>query len=142
MPEKSPKHSFRVVFRGEYGYSKLNYPFFGEDATDKINSITFRAGFCNTWYHWDHGQRNRTQYIRDSWGKDAQLAMGDPGAHTNYVHLYLNGIYWGLYNPTERIDDDFGEAYLGGNKEDYDVIKDYTEPLEGNLDAWNEMVSL
>ena len=25
-PEKSPKHSFRIVFRSEYGPSKLNYP--------------------------------------------------------------------------------------------------------------------
>jgi hypothetical protein len=26
VPEKSPKHSFRLVFRSEYGPSKLDYP--------------------------------------------------------------------------------------------------------------------
>ncbi len=31
-PEKSPKHSFRLVFKNEYGPTKLRYPFFGDDA--------------------------------------------------------------------------------------------------------------
>jgi hypothetical protein len=34
------------------------------------------------------------------------------------------------------------ESYLGGNEEDYDVIKDYTEIVDGNLDAWDQMMTL
>ncbi|MBN1182969.1 MAG: lamin tail domain-containing protein [Bacteroidales bacterium] len=139
-PEKSPKHSFRVIFRDEYGPKTLNFPMFGEDATTSFNTIVLRAGFCNAWYHHESSQRNRAQYTRDAWGKDAQLDMGHVGAHSKFVHLYVNGMYWGLYAPTERMDRRFAASYFDGEEEDFDVIKDYTEPVDGNLDAWNAMM--
>ena len=43
--------------------------------------------------------------------------------HGKYVHLYLNGLYWGLYNVHERPDDSFADEYYGGDKDDYYVIK-------------------
>jgi hypothetical protein len=141
-PEKDPKHSFRLVFKSQYGPPKLDYPLFGDDAVSSFNTITLRAGFGNTWTHWHHSERVLAQYERDVWGKDTQLALGHPSGHGCYVHLYLNGIYWGLYNPTERIDREFAVSYLGGNDADYDVIKDYTQLVDGNTDAWNRMMSL
>ncbi|MFC2137805.1 lamin tail domain-containing protein [Bacteroidota bacterium] len=140
--EKSPKHSFRLIFRSEYGPTKLNFPIFGEDAASSFNNFSMRAGFCNTWIHHATDQRDRAQYIRDSWGKDAQLALGHVASHNNFAHLYLNGIYWGLYNPTERLDKDFAAAYLEGSDEDFDVIKDYTEVVDGEITAWNNMMTL
>ena len=68
--------------------------------------------------------------------------MGHLSGHGRYVHLYLNGLYWGIYNPTERIDREFGVSYLGGDDADYDVIKDKTEVIDGNISAWNRMMSL
>ncbi|MDZ7261251.1 MAG: chitobiase/beta-hexosaminidase C-terminal domain-containing protein [candidate division KSB1 bacterium] len=141
-PEKSPKHSFRLVFKSKYGPTKLNYPLFGDQAVSSFNTITLRAGFGNTWHHWSASERKYAQYIRDVWAKDTQLAMGHPAGHGRYVHLYLNGIYWGVYNPTERIDKEFAADYLGGNADDYDVIKDYSEVVDGNKIAWNKMMSL
>ncbi len=143
LPEKSPKHSFRLVFKSQYGKTKLEYPLFDEEgATDRFNTITLRAGFGNTWCHWTPEERERAQYLRDSWTKDTQLAMKQISAHNRFVHLYLNGLYWGLYNPSERLDREFMESYLGGDENDYDVIKDYTEIVDGNLDAWNRMMYL
>ena len=68
--------------------------------------------------------------------------MGHPAGHGRYVHLYVNGLYWGLYNPTERLDREFAESYLGGDDMDYDVIKDYTSVVDGSIDAWNRMMTL
>ena len=48
--------------------------------------------------------------------------MGDTDGHATYVHLYLNGLYWGLYNPVEKTDDGFAEIHYGGDKTEYDVI--------------------
>ena len=141
-PEKSPKHSFRLVFKSKYGPPKLNYPLFGDDAVTSFNTITLRAGFGNSFIHWSHGERRRAQYVRDIWAKDTQLAMGHLSGHGRYVHLYMNGIYWGIYNPTERIDREFATSYLGGDDVDFDVIKDYTRVVDGNLSAWNKMMSL
>jgi len=141
-PEKSPKHSFRLVFKREYGPTRLNYPLLGDDVATEFNTITLRAGFGNTWNHWKHSERKIAQYLRDVWAKDTQLAMGHPSGHGRYVHLYLNGLYWGIYNPTERIDKEFATSYLGGNEDDFDVIKDYSDVVDGNKSAWNSMMSL
>ena len=141
-PEKTPKHSFRIVFRSEYGKSKLEYPFFGSENPSSFNSIVLRANYGNTWLHRSAGERNHTQLIHDIWAKDTQLDMGHSSGHGFFVHLYINGLYWGIYNPTERIDNDFGETYFGGSAEDYDVIKDYAEVSDGNITAWNEMMDL
>lgn len=49
---------------------------------------------------------------------------------------------WGVYNPTERIDGDYGETYFGGVNSDYDIIKDYAEIVNGNITAWNATFTL
>lgn len=142
-PEKCPKHSFRVKFKGVYGVSKLNYELFDDDkATQSFNKILVKGGFGQTWTHSTTDQRTRAQYIHDNWAKDAYLEIGNVAAHTKFVHLFLNGLYWGLYNISERMDEDFAVSYWGGEPEDYDVIKDYTEALNGDLNAWNTMYSL
>lgn len=142
VPEKNPKHSFRIAFRNEYGPEKLNYGLLGESATNSFNSIVLRAGFNQTWTHWDGAQREKSQHIHDSWAKDVYAKMGHLSAHNKFVHLYINGIYWGLYNISERMDDDFMAYYLKGEKEDFDVIKDYAEIAEGNSDAWDTMMAM
>ena len=141
-PEKSPKHSFRLVFKSKYGPTRLDYPLFGPNAAESFNTVTLRAGFCNKWFHWSHPQRKMAQYLRDVWAKDTQLEMGHTSGHGRFVHLYINGMYWGLYNPTERIDRRFAESYFGGDDEDYDVIKDYAGVIDGTNTAWNRMITL
>jgi hypothetical protein len=68
--------------------------------------------------------------------------MGHVSSHGIYVNLFINGLYWGIYNPSERLDKEFAARYLGGDEEEYDVIKDYTEVADGYIDAWNTMMSL
>jgi hypothetical protein len=58
------------------------------------------------------------------------------------VQVYLNGLYWGLYNLVEWMNDAWNEELFGGDKAEYDVIKDYAELEEGSLTAWNEMMAL
>ena len=57
------------------------------------------------------------------------------------VHLYLNGLYWGLYNPVERPDAGFSEKYHGGKKEDWDALNQDSAP-DGNRAAWNRMLNI
>jgi hypothetical protein len=139
-PEKSPKHSFRLVFKEKYGSKKLAYPLFGKDATDEFNTIILRSGYGNTWINRNKNGRPKAQYTRDGWGKDSQRDMGHPAGNSFYANLFINGLYWGIYNPEERLDADFAESYLGGDAEDYDVIKDYTEIVDGNVIEWNKLV--
>ena len=47
------------------------------------------------------------------------LEMGSLNPHGRFVHLYVNGIYWGIMTAHERLVDAFLADYLGGAKEDY-----------------------
>ena len=140
--EKTPKHSFRLAFREEYGSSRLKYPLFDDGSTESFNTLVLRAGYGNSLLHSNHSERSKIQMIRDIWAKQTQRDMGHPFAHGKFVHLYLNGMYWGIYNPTERIDKDFSKLYFDGEEEDFDIIKDYSEVADGNIDAWNTMIDL
>lgn len=137
----NPKHAFRLFFRSEYGDSKLNYPVFGEDANQSFDAFDLRT-FQN--YSWSFQGDSRGIFMRDQFNRDLQLAMGHNAERGDYAHLYINGMYWGLYNTAERPEASYGEAYYGGEKEDYDVIKVEAGPYtinatDGNLDAWQEL---
>ena len=67
--------------------------------------------------------------------------MGWVAGHNRYVHLYLNGLYWGIYDFAERPDANFAAAYLGGSKEDYDVINDF-QLKDGKMDAFSALSSI
>jgi hypothetical protein len=140
IPEKSPKHSFRLVFKEKYGPGKLKFPVFPDSPVKSFNTLVLRAGYNNTWLHSDASQRERAQPNRDGWLKDSFQAMGWLTTHDRYVHLYLNGLYWGLYDVSERPDGAFASSYLGGKKEDYDVINE-SEVKGGTAEAFARLQS-
>lgn len=146
LAEKNPKHSFRLVFKEKYGEKTLKYPLYGEDEPSKFDQLVLRCHFGNAWQHWTEANRQKAQYTRDVWARRMQRKMGHTAANALYVHLFLNGMYWGLYNIAERVDDQFGKNHIGGKKGDYDVIKieedggNHIEASEGDLEAWNLMV--
>jgi hypothetical protein len=122
--DKTPKHSFRVLFKSQYGVAKLRYGVFPDSPVRKFDTLVLRADYNNAWTHWSRGDNVRAQRIRDAWLKDTHRAMGWDSAHNRFVHLYLNGLYWGVYDITERPDDSFASAYFGGERQDYDVFDD------------------
>lgn len=149
LAEKTPKHSLRIMFKSAYGESKLKYQIFGEEGPSKFDQLVLRAEFGNTWEHWDSSNRNRAQYIRDMWARAMQNRMGHPCSRGLFVHLYINGLYWGLYNMAERIDNYYCSSNFGGQKTQYDVIKveeDHASHSilagDGNMDKWNQMMAL
>ena len=133
------KHSFRLLFKGIYGTTKLRYPLFGPDAVDQFDTITLRAG-ANDGYTWN-AARLTEQYTRDEFGRRLQLATGNAGSHGMFVHLYVNGLYWGLYNPCERPDASFSASYYGGEKDHWDSIHDLSVS-DGNMTAWTQMIAV
>ena len=146
LAEKNPKHSFRLVFKQEYGKKSLKYALYGAGEPAKFDQLVVRCHFGNAWQHWLEDNRTKAQYTRDVWARRMQRKMGWTSVNALYVHLFLNGMYWGLYNIAERVDDQFGVSHLGGEKDSIDVIKieedggNHLEASEGNMDAWNQMV--
>lgn len=135
----SKKNALRLLFKDEYGAGKLEYPLFGEDGATQFDTIVIRPHFNDGW-GWD-GALGDPLYARDQWFRDTQAAMGHASSRGNVVHLYINGLYWGLYNPSERPDDSFAAQTFGGEKEEYDVVN-HDGLADGSMDAYNTMIAL
>jgi spore coat protein CotH len=73
--------------------------------------------------------------------RETYAAMGRPSARGCFVHLYLNGLYWGIYNLTERPDEHFAAAHLGGRAADYDA-RNADKVLNGDDLAWKQLFRL
>lgn len=116
----NPKHSFRLLFRSEYGAGKLQFPLFGEEGAPEFDKVDLRTSQN---YSWAYENSSQDTFVRETFSRDSQRDMGMPYTRSRYYHLYLNGQYWGLYQTQERGDADFAESYLGGSSEDWDCIK-------------------
>ena len=140
MPMESPKHSFRVVFRARHGTPKLRQRLFpGGPAT--FDQLVLRAGNNHSWLHWDAAERRSAEYLRDPWMRATHAAMGWPAARSRPVHLFLNGLYWGVYDLCERPDAHFAAQAWGGKDDDYDA-RNADKVLSGDAMAWDELMGL
>ncbi|YCM46396.1 lamin tail domain-containing protein [Verrucomicrobiaceae bacterium 227] len=147
-----PKHGFRVEFRSEYGSKNLNYKLFPDTNVDEFDSIILRGQNAHGWTRSSQisnsvgtSEREQSQYIRDSFARDIMKDMGQTSGESTYVHLYINGLYWGLYNPVEYPRAAYGASHFGGDAEDYDAINrrtTTTSVIDGTFDAWNQMQAL
>jgi hypothetical protein len=93
----------------------------------------------NDGYQWDN--RTNVQYARDQFGRRSASEIGIPSSRGRYFHIYLNGVYWGVYNVVERPDVSFGKTHFGAEKEDWDGINFGTptnDSLEGFLEYFGE----
>ncbi|MDB4541941.1 chitobiase/beta-hexosaminidase C-terminal domain-containing protein, partial [bacterium] len=110
------KVSMRVVFRKQYGPGKLEFPLFEDQDYDippaeQFDGLDIRAG--------NHDMSARGAYMSGRFVDDSMIEMGQIASHGRFVHLYLNGIYWGQYHLRERWNASMLSEYFGGVKEDY-----------------------
>lgn len=138
------KHSFRLSFSRDYGPPRLEFRLFDDSRVTSFNELTLRASSTDGWSVEDAQPwtRPKATYLRDVWMKDTQQALGWPCGHSRYVHLFLNGVYWGQYNLAERTEEVWLSENEGGDPEEYDIIKDEAELEHGQRDAWNQMIAL
>lgn len=136
----SPKHSFRLSFRKEYGASKLNYKVFEQKkSAERFDHLVVRSTYNYSWIkeHSTHNPAN-SQYLNDQLAKQLHRDMGQVSAHERPIHVYINGLYWGVYKLTEKLNNDFMSEYLPGEDENFDVINDdyhTARPAEGIVDG-------
>ena len=137
------KHSFRIHFKSDWGDAKLNYPIMGtaNGATSTFDTIELRATYNNSWTHSSSSQRQIAQYAMVEFSRQTQQATGQLSTHGAFYHLYVNGLYWGVYNAEELPDDVFASTYLGGDDTDWDSVNAGTVK-DGDATAYNAMISL
>lgn len=141
-----PKHAFRLFFRGEYGATKLRYPLFGEEGVSEFDKMDLR---CEQNYSWANSGGEHNTLVRDIFSRDTQRDMNRPYTRGRYYHLYLNGMYWGIYQTEERAEARYASDYFEGSREDFDVIKTTAiswpyqiEATDGNSTSWMQIYNM
>ncbi|MCH8042337.1 MAG: lamin tail domain-containing protein [Planctomycetes bacterium] len=137
------KLSMRLKFKRP-GRTKLDYPIFGDEATDRFDTLILDALYNYTFVEWKRPTwADNSKYIQDQFVANLQNLMSGVGPHGRFHHVYINGLYWGLYNVHERPDESFASSYFGGKKEDYDVLKHSQFTLvSGSGDNYAAMLDL
>ncbi len=142
-PFRMQKHSFTLAFRSEYGDGKLNEKLFSDTNLSAFDKLILHDFFTDGWgmASWATGRYkpDDSVYFRDPWMRKSFAAMGWLATAGRYIHVYINGLYWGMYEVSERIDDNFCADHLGGAPADWDVIADFTNAADGTITAWNSL---
>lgn len=140
------KRNMRLYFRNEYGAGKLKYPLFrGYDrdlpATDEFDALDLRQG--------SHDMVDRGYYLSNPLCDDTLLDMGHLNPHGRFIHVMVNGQYWGIYHLRERWGASMHSQYLGGSPENYESIVSNKGggpwsaglPYDGTGAHWNTMLT-
>ena len=139
-PWRMQKHAMRLSFKGEAGASRLRYKFFPGSNLADINKLILRATFTDGWglvswdaarYRPDDSVMMRDVWMRRSWGD-----MGNLTPKSRYIHIVINGLYWGVYDASEHMDPEFMASNNGGIVTDWEIANDFVNP--GGT-AWTSM---
>jgi len=127
---KSFKLSMRPRFKTQtddgkptQGPPKLDFKLFEDSPVERHNTFLLDAVLNHSWLHPSSGQRNTALYVQDQYVADLHNAMGGHSPHGAYAHIYINGLYWGMYYIHERPDHAWAAQMFGGDEDTYDAIK-------------------
>lgn len=136
--DRNPKQGLRIHFRGKYGERKLKASLLERHRRTGHDALVLRNMTQDSWATRGQAGLRPAHYIRDSFARQTQAAMGHPAIRAEFVHVYLNALYWGIYSLSERVDGPFMRQRFGGDELDYDIIKGNVCEL-GTSEAWEEI---
>lgn len=135
----SPQKSFNVYARSQYGASKFEFDLFSgsvisevnEKVIDKFDNFILRNG------------GNDCQYTRFR-DKLNQTLVADRDMLTQGMEpciVFINGEYWGHYEITEKLDEDFIDAHYDVGKSNVCIVKNQQldEGSEETFAEWEEL---
>jgi hypothetical protein len=105
------------------GPPQVNFKLFPDSPVQSHNTVVLDSVLNHSWLHPGADQRNTAMYIQDQYVADLHNAMGGHSPHGSYAHIYISGLYWGMYYIHERPDHAWAAEMFSGDKEKYDAIK-------------------
>ncbi len=114
--------SMSIQLRGGYGQSSVTYPFFEDTPFTTFSALALRNGGQD----WDDAR------IRDSYCARLVQGMMVENALTRPVVVYINGVYYGLYDLNEDQNKEYFATHYGADKDALDIIRRNSTVLEGS----------
>ena len=143
------KKSFRLKFKAIYGATTVKIPgLFANHAhgwkpVEEFNELEMRSG--------SHDMALRGFYMSNPFTDATMLDIGNLNPHGRFAHMYINGVYWGMFHLRERWSADLHTSYTGGPTSDFESINgnlnvggwaDPGDPYEGTGASWDRIKSL
>lgn len=121
--------SLAVFFRKSFGEGKLKYQLFPDHPSDEFNSLVLRNS-GNDW--------NRTMF-RDACITSLFHEDVDKQAYRPAV-LYLNGVYYGIQNIREKVNEDFIATHHEVKASDVSMLEKNAVIVEGDNQHYLNMI--
>lgn len=136
----SPQKSFNIYARADYGNDVLDYDFFSGRAIKEKNGKTLKK-FTSIVIR-NGGNDVGNAYFRDSINQRLIQGRDMATQATDECILFIDGEFWGIYQLTEKITDDFINDHFGIKKSDVALIKnnELEEGTDQDLQEWNSLV--
>jgi hypothetical protein len=128
--------SLRLYTRPEYGDNEINYKIFDDKNVDIFKRLILRNGSNDS-------QTKSLTHFRDGMYHQLFRDATNSKLYSAYrpVHVYLNGLYWGIYNLRERQDKYYTKYNFG--HENVDLLErtmdtpSRTNAIAGSFDEYN-----
>jgi len=108
-----PQKSFSISMDGTYGQELIEYPLFGESGPKKVKHLVFR----------NSGSDFGKSHMRDAYMTSLTRNMDIESQRYRPVHMYINGVYWGIYNMREKVNRYFLDTYYALDRDSLDILE-------------------
>jgi len=124
-----PMKSLAIISRKKYEKKTIKYPIFPNKDIKKYKSFVLRnsgSDFNNTQFR-DALLTNLVEPL------DIEIQAYRPSV------VYINGVYWGIHNVREKINEYYLKSNAGANPDSVDIMKHRNDLLSGKRDHYLKM---
>ena len=126
-----PQKSLALYARDEYGYNNFSYPFFPDLPFDTYEAILLRNS-GNDWESSMFRDGMMTSLVNDT-GLDVQAYRP--------VAVYLNGVYWGIHNMREKLNEHYIASHHPVDPDDLDLLENDSIINLGDAVHYNNLIN-
>ncbi len=120
------QRSLSLFFRSEYGEKELDYPLFEDRAYDKYEALVLRNS-GNDWQQTMLRDLTLTGLMKNT---NVDIQAG------KQIVTYLNGVYWGIYNVREKINEHYLASLHNVPSEDITLLERESSVIFGDNQAY------
>lgn len=126
---RQPDKSMKLIARSRYGKKRFNYQFFPNDTLQEFKQLVIRTS----------GNDFRGTRFKDVLNTYLARNLGLDAMNYRPVQLYVNGVYWGLYNLREKINDHYFAAHYNIDNDSVNIVMGRWIPQHGSSRDYKKM---
>ncbi len=124
-----PMKSLAIIARKRYGEKRFNYQLFPNKDLKKFKSFILR----------NSGSDFNKTHFRDALLTDLVEPLDMEIQSYRPVVVYINGVYWGIHNVRDKLNEHYLKYNCGANKDSVDLMKHKNDLQHGNRKYYTSM---